>query len=1608
MLESKQIISYTSVKSLTYMIIKIAFTLVLVSCIGSGLNAQVIPLRLNKSVTNTTPNVGDSFDYIIQASCNNTVGDCETTVITDCLPPEVEYINVSNPLPDGVSSAVYNPLTHCVEIRFDATACATCSPDGINTDNDDFAQGSTIQLAIRVRFPNGTIDGTTADNTATATTVNAGNPSDSAPTVTAQNGATSQTGCNQLFADTDLSSEVIAGGNLWIRNRINHLGTSNILNYTISTAIPSNTTFDYIQVPDWPANNHTGTLYYQRSDQPAGTWVSWTTFNTSTNGNDRYYVASLSLPPGVTVTDVRLELGTLSGDGSWNIQSAGVSTWESSFRVYTNTDPAVPVGTIISTCSQYSGTIDGIACSFNECDSSTVVGGSPNLTGGKSIVDPITEDDKYTFNPGDTYMVELQYASDEANNTDILGAVMVDVLPPGMTYVPGSWYFDFGDDNIQFQQPDVQTGYLVDGRQYVRFVWDNSLANEFTLAPIGSWYGFQINFEVLIGTGVATGTYTNEYYYTATGSNHGCEDGSVTDPNNYAGGYGFDSDLCDWDRDLEVIRPPGSAGLESYKEVKGSLNTNYNRYPNYGTTVPGGNNDYLINVTNPNSTPVTDIVIIDIFPYIGDTEVLNSGAPRSTEWRPNLLEPIPTPPGGTVYYTTVTNPCRDELAGPSDPTPFPSGCTNPNWSTTPPSDITTVTGFKIDLGNRSLNQGQEFELEWEMRAPVDAPTSGEIAWNSFAYIASNATSGTPLLPAEPIKVGIESFPGSVPFHGDFVWNDLNGNGLQDAGEPGIDGVTVTMYRDNGDGIPNPANDTEVRTTVTGNGGLFLFSDFLLGNYFLEFTNLPAGFNPTHTNVGGNNAIDSDGLITPVTNFGSTTDNRTCDLGLYFGIPPTLCVVDPTVPDDWNYGCGDNTFVEILGIGINNNLPATINIPNPGDVVSIIAEAVFANGLNDCVEFSTSLETISVAGEQLIDEGCPRGVSYRAELQPANSVTVDADIANDAESFILYVFRQGPSYTNGFSQGNRVSACIYQNTVCETFTIPTQVSDRDINVTIPISQLSNSSSVVQVNLNACGVTSTTTINSVNAGNSLYLAEITLDDVPGSCSSFEVCLDSPVSGGQPMYMSGMFAIDAQCCDLLVDITNGDNEICYGEEVRLTTNVINANGSVTYEWSTGETSDAIDASPLTTTIYTVTVTDALGCESINAITVTVNPVPRIEFDALENETCFGDSDGSVLISATKGQSPYTYIVGGQGTNTSGVFNNLSQGYYNLTVTDNRGCVTEGNFSIGGPIKPLMCVQDSCVRDITGAWVGENKGPHWDGPSGNNNVRFEMSLGPGTYLNYSETNETLTTANPDWFTENAAGNPSLRVEFAWDTFPEDELTNIDLPGDDKGMATFTLTFSQPVSDVVLHVDRLGSQGGVSIDQGLTNSSEWFVTTPGVTMQKLSGTSDFTVTPNAFFRSTNRLSLSINKEARENTYDGSAAGSIGIASSTPVTSISFEVTGIGVEGFGFDDIELAVSSTVCAGITPNNPTNVGCDCTPARASMSACGGTPPYMYNWSNGATGPDIDNLEVGVYYVTITDSNGCEEVCDIEVIEEPGCCRTIFTNGFTRTNSSMNRDD
>ncbi len=110
--------------------------------------------------------------------------------------------------------------------------------------------------------------------------------------------------------------------------------------------------------------------------------------------------------------------------------------------------------------------------------------------------------------------------------------------------------------------------------------------------------------------------------------------------------------------------------------------------------------------------------------------------------------------------------------------------------------------------------------------------------------------------------------------GNFVWEDLNFNGIQDAGEPGIDGVTVSLF---------DADNNQVGSSVTtSGGGFYSFTGLIPGNYHVEVV-IPTGYLVTTQGVGDDMDLDSDidaaGETIEITLVSGQTDNS-WDAGLY--------------------------------------------------------------------------------------------------------------------------------------------------------------------------------------------------------------------------------------------------------------------------------------------------------------------------------------------------------------------------------------------------------------------------------------------------------------------------------------------------------------------------------------------------------------------------------------------------------------------------------------------------------------------------------------------------------------------------------------------------------
>ena len=117
--------------------------------------------------------------------------------------------------------------------------------------------------------------------------------------------------------------------------------------------------------------------------------------------------------------------------------------------------------------------------------------------------------------------------------------------------------------------------------------------------------------------------------------------------------------------------------------------------------------------------------------------------------------------------------------------------------------------------------------------------------------------------------------------GNYVWYDNDQNGVQDIGEPGVNGVTVELFTN------ATCTGAISQTTTTANGGMptadgwYSFSPLASGNYCVQFSGLATSWVVTMQNQGGDNAIDSDADATTlqIQNIVLNASDPTNDMGI---------------------------------------------------------------------------------------------------------------------------------------------------------------------------------------------------------------------------------------------------------------------------------------------------------------------------------------------------------------------------------------------------------------------------------------------------------------------------------------------------------------------------------------------------------------------------------------------------------------------------------------------------------------------------------------------------------------------------------------------------------
>ncbi len=142
-----------------------------------------------------------------------------------------------------------------------------------------------------------------------------------------------------------------------------------------------------------------------------------------------------------------------------------------------------------------------------------------------------------------------------------------------------------------------------------------------------------------------------------------------------------------------------------------------------------------------------------------------------------------------------------------------------------------------------------------------------------------------------------------------------------------------------------------------------------------------------------------------------------------------------------------------------------------------------------------------------------------------------------------------------------------------------------------------------------------------------------------------------------------------------TANDGTICVGGSATLT-----ASGATSYVWSTAATTADITVSPTVTTPYTVTGTDANGCQNTASTTITVNALPTPSITVAETSGA-ANNDGTICNGASAtltaaGGTSYSWSNGA--TTASITVSPSSTTSYTVTVTDANGCSASTNTTI------------------------------------------------------------------------------------------------------------------------------------------------------------------------------------------------------------------------------------------------------------------------------------------------------------------------------------------
>ncbi|CAN5423527.1 hypothetical protein BH09BAC1_BH09BAC1_23410 [soil metagenome] len=375
----------------------------------------------------------------------------------------------------------------------------------------------------------------------------------------------------------------------------------------------------------------------------------------------------------------------------------------------------------------------------------------------------------------------------------------------------------------------------------------------------------------------------------------------------------------------------------------------------------------------------------------------------------------------------------------------------------------------------------------------------------------------------------------------------------------------------------------------------------------------------------------------------------------------------------------------------------------------------------------------------------------------------------------------------------------------------------------------------------------------------------------------------------------------------------------------------------------------------------------------------ISGITTGTINNVSCFGGADGKAWAAATNGQAPYTYEW--SNSTLGDTLRNVAPGTYYITITDNIRCKIRDTVVITEPtqlaISPIMG-NVNCNGQSTGTTdLGPTGGttPYTALWNDANTSVIRSGMAAGSY--------TATVTDANGCTANA---PVSITQPSALTLTQTH-TNASCNGAANGTANLTVGGGQP------NYSYLWSDAGNTASR--TGLAAGIYTVTVYDALQCSITASVTITEPAVLTLTNvATNVSCfggnNGAITTNTTGGTApytylwnTGEL-TANRTNIVAGSYTVTVTDRNNCTATTSATITQPTASLTLT-RVVTNASCNgATDGAIDLNVAGGTAPYSYAWSNGATTEDIANLNAGIYRPTVTDANGCTATATITVTE------------------------